>query len=190
LARTHHRYAPYAPSTVVRDGNSVGGTYYTQRIPCPNCGEKQPLRQFTDTFIGTLGFVAAIAIPAVILYYAATAIGNHKISEINGSSKFGPTSAQMENSKKYKRLVDALHSGHTVTMVTTATVVVADQRGTICTVPKGRRVPISDKFLLMVAQDIWAVQNFFADLCPGSAEQEPRDDRHLKSFQGESPEIE
>jgi hypothetical protein len=42
---------------------------------------------------------------------------------------------------------------------------------------------------IYVAQDIWAVQNFFADLCPGSAEQEPRDDRHLKSFQ-ESPEIE
>jgi hypothetical protein len=189
LARHRHRYVGYSASTVVVNGNSVGGSSFWVHIPCPHCGEKKPLRKFTETFVGKLAFVGAIVIPGAILYYVFSAIADHKAAEASGP-KFGPTPTQIANSEKRKKLADMLHSGKKVTMVTTADFVVKDQERVLCTVSKGERVAVNKDFLMMVAQDVWAVQGYFSDLCPGSAEQEPRDDRHVRTFQAENPKVE
>ena len=191
LARTRYRYRAYSASTVIINGNSVGGSSSIVHVPCPNCGEKKPLRQFTDTALGNPDmFVATIAIVAVAIgsYYVVTP--NRKSSEGSGASDFGPTKIQIQNTEKTRKLADALYGGRKVTMVTTTDLVVADQGRTFCTVPKGRRVQINKWYLQMVQQDIWLVKGFFADLCPGSAEQEPRDERHSKAFNAERPDIE
>lgn len=65
LAVSRHRYIDYASYVSVVDG--MGGSRskaFIQHMPCPECGETQPLRKFVDTplghILGVLSYIGSI----------------------------------------------------------------------------------------------------------------------------------
>ena len=65
LEHSRHRYRAYA-GVVVVNGNSTSGSALIH-VPCPNCGEPQPLRNFIfDTCLGKL-FGIFVFIPGLLL---------------------------------------------------------------------------------------------------------------------------